>query len=242
MALKLFAYRKGSTPMHRMKALAKIVFLMVLCVATFSGSTEDFKVFIIRTAPCLAASILMFILAGSRLQSLRQLLFVPVLGLFVTLCSAVSIPGAGEGQRALVSLPFLALTLEGVTYGLCYTLRFFITALAAQSVFETTSAAEIAAALESAQEAAARVFPPLKKWNLALPLALTLSFIPQVFGTWNRVHLAAKARSCGAGGFRPVAAVRSASAELQALLSSLLFQAETKRRALLNRGPQDNAL
>ena len=239
MAVMLFAYRKGSTPMHRAGALLKIALLTILCICTFSGSTTGTKEFLARTSPCLAASLLAFIIAGARPNSLRQLLFVPVMGLFVTAFSAVSFSGAEGTEAAVISAGFIAISREGLLYGLQYTLRFFITALAAQSVFETTSATEITEALESVQDALARVLPPLKKYNLALPLALTLSFIPQVFSTWNRVHLAALARSGRPKGFHPVLLVRTASAELQALLSSMLFQAETKRKALLNRSAQE---
>ncbi len=105
---------------------------------------------------------------------------------------------------------------QGLEYGLLYTLRFFISAFMAQTVFETTTILEI-------------------KDSLHLPKIITLAinFISQIFCEWNKIRLASKAR-------RPKTKniVRNVSAflfELQTLFLTMLDKAENVRRALENR-------
>ena len=109
---------------------------------------------------------------------------------------------------------------DALSAGGLYTARFAITAVAAQIVFETTSSLEIKEAMG--------------KGVLGLTISLAINFIPQVFATWNRVHTATLART--PEGKRGLASsAYTAYCEIQAFFSCLLFQAETKRKALLNR-------
>jgi biotin transport system permease protein len=240
MAVTLFAYRRGTTPMHRTSALLKLPFLMALCICTFTNGPHE----IIRTGICLAVSIVLFLLSGAHLQSLKQLVFVPVLGALVTLFGTLCLPPSAGTATAnngdiITVLPFLALSLTGLKAGILYTVRFFATALAAQVVFETTSSIQIKDALESAQNAIARIFPPLRKLNPALVISLAINFIPQIFETWNRVNLAARARSASRKRKNIHTIITTAYLELQALFSCLLYQAETTRQAVLNRSTTD---
>src|SRR5574344_223115 len=176
MAVTLFAYRRGTTPMHRTSALLKLPFLMALCICTFTNGPHE----IIRTGICLAVSIVLFLLSGAHLQSLKQLAFVPVLGALVTLFGTLCLPPSAGTATAnngdiITVLPFLALSLTGLKAGILYTVRFFAKALEAQVVFETTSSIQIKDALESAQNAIARIFPPLRKLNPALVISLAIN-------------------------------------------------------------------
>lgn len=208
--MTLFAYRRERTPLHRIPAGAKLLFLIALCIFTFSGG-------LITTAICLIITAVLFIVSGHHKESLKPVKFVLIIGIMVTLLRMLH----GNIQ-------------EGVYAGALYTVRFLITAIAAQIIFETTSSLEIKEAVEALQNRIACVFPPIKKWNPALALSLSINFIPQVFATWNRVHTAAKARGVEAKK-GPVHTTRAAYNQILAFFSCLLYQAETKRKALLNR-------
>ena len=206
--MTLFAYRQGTTPLHRTKALYKILGLFVLCLATFAGGMYNTlesvlsAPLLIRTAICLVVTIVLFIASGCSRTSLKPVKFVLIIGALMILFRVFNQPV----QDALAA-------------GLLYTVRFLITAVAAQIVFETTSLLEIKEALG--------------KSTPALAIVMAINFIPQVFATWDRVHTAAKARTTNKKGlFR---SIHTVYCEIQAFFSCLLYQAETKRKALLNR-------
>ena len=206
--MTLFAYRRGDTPLHRTKALYKILGLFILCLVTFAGGMYNTlesvlsTPLLIRTALCLAVTIALFIASGCSRTSFKPVKFVLIIGALMILFRVFNQPV----QDALAA-------------GLLYTVRFLITAIAAQIVFETTSPLEIKEALG--------------KSTPAMAIALAINFLPQVFATWDRVHTAAKARTTNKKGlFRSIHMVYC---EIQTFFSCLLYQAETKRKALLNR-------
>lgn len=225
MAIKLFAYRKTDTILHRMPALIKLVLLFAICIYTFSSGMLSTKaqVFakteIIKLSVGFFAVVFLFILARAPWNSLKNLKFVFVLGFFLTAFKMLHFPFYFDTD-ALIS-------------GLHYTFCFFITALCAQLIFESTSSLEIKDALESIQNIIAIILPPVKKLNPALVISLAINFIPMVFATWNRVHLASRARSKAKRGL--LGATDNAFTQLSAFFSCLLHQAETTRMALLNR-------
>lgn len=227
MAVKLFSYRRGNTLLHRIPAGIKILFLMGISIAVFAGKHVNVSVTVI----CGALSLMAFFLSGAKFSTLKSVTFVFVLGAFVTLFSAlVLLPHEG----AVVFCSFAGIDPVGIKYGALYTVRFFITALAAQCVFETTSALEIQNSFECAQNAVAKVFKPVKKMNPALVLSLAINFIPEVFATWNRVDLAVRARSAAKG--KNKFSLRILGVRLTAFFLCLLEHAESKRMAVLNRG------
>ena len=210
--MTLFAYRRGNTPLHRLNAGLKILFLIALCIVTFAGGMYDTldsvlkNSIIIRTVLCLAMTIALFITSGCSRTSFKPVRFVLFIGALMILFRVFNQP-----------LP------DALASGLLYTIRFLITAIAAQIVFETTSPLEI-------KESFGRSSP-------ALALALAINFIPQVFATWNQVHTAAMARTPNKKGLpRTIPIVYC---EIQAFFSCLLYQAEIKRKALLNRSNSD---
>ena len=206
--MTLFAYRRGTTPLHRASAGLKILGLFVLCLVTFAGGMYNTlesvmtAPLLIRTALCLGVTIALFIASGCSRTSFKPVKFVLIIGALMIVLRLFNQPV----QDALAA-------------GLLYTVRFLITAVAAQIVFETTSPLEI-------KEAMGKSTP-------AMAIALAINFLPQVFATWDRVHTAAKARTTNKKGlFRSIHMVYC---EIQAFFSCLLYQAETKRKALLNR-------
>ena len=206
--MTLFAYRRGSTPLHRLNASLKIFLLITLCIVTFAGGMYDTldsvlkSSIIIRTALCLAVTIVLFMASGHSRTSFKPVKFVLIIGAIMILFRVFNQPLS-----------------DALAAGLLYTLRFLITAIAAQIVFETTSPLEIKESFG--------------KSNPALALALAINFIPQVFATWNQVHTAAMARTPNKKDL--LRTIPIVYCEIQAFFSCLLYQAEIKRKALLNR-------
>lgn len=239
MAVKLFAYRRGNSILHKTPALLKLAVLMTLCIVTFSGAS------VVRIGICLLISVIVFILSGAHKESLKQISFVAVIGTVITIFDMLyfqfsNSTVANATENIIMVLPFFGINMNGLYDGLLYTVRFFITALAAQVVFETTSSLEIQDAFEAVQNVAAKIIPPLKKWNPAFVISLTINFIPEVFETWNKVNLAARARTNSSGKNRKGSRGKSNTIlimyqELLALFSCLLHFAEMKRQAILNR-------
>jgi len=224
--MTLFAYRKGNTPLHRMNAGLKILFLIALCIVTFAGGMYDTldsvskPSLLIRTAICLSVTIGLFLASGRSRTSFKPVKFVLIIGVLMILFRVFNQP-----------------LKDAFAAGLLYTVRFLITAIAAQIVFETTSSLEIKESFEAGQERVAKLLPFMKKLNLALALSLSINFIPQVFATWNLVHTAAQARTPNKKGL--LRTIPIVYCEIQAFFSCLLYQAEIKRKALLNRSSSD---
>ena len=210
--MTLFAFRKGNTPLHHLNAGLKILFLIALCIVTFAGGMYDTldsvlkPSILIRTTICLAMTISLFLTSGHSRTSFKPVKFVLIIGAIMILFRVFNQP-----------------LKDAFAAGLLYTVRFLITAIAAQIVFETTSPLEIKESFG--------------KSTLALALALAINFIPQVFATWNQVHTAALARTPNKKSL--LRTIPIVYCEIQAFFSCLLYQAEIKRKALLNRSSSD---
>ena len=206
--MTLFAYRKGNTPLHRLNAGLKILFLIALCIVTFAGGMYDSlesvlkPSVLIRTTICLAAAVGLFFASGRSRTSFKPVKFVLIIGALMILFRVFNQP-----------------LKDALAAGLLYTIRFLITTIAAQIIFETTSPLEI-------KETMGKSTP-------ALALSLAINFIPQVFATWKQVHTAAQARTPNKKGL--LRTIPIVYCEIQAFFSCLLYQAEIKRKALLNR-------
>ncbi len=70
---------------------------------------------------------------------------------------------------------------------------------------------------------------------LPIILAITISFFPEIFSTWEEVSLAAKARQKPDTKKSVKKTVKNLVAQLSALLSCMIQKAEIKRKALLSR-------
>ena len=206
--MTLFAYRKGNTPLHRLNAGLKILFLIALCIVTFAGGMYDSlesvlkPSVLIRTTICLAAAVGLFFASGRSRTSFKPVKFVLIIGALMILFRV-----------------FNQTLKDALAAGLLYTIRFLITTIAAQIIFETTSPLEIKESLG--------------KSTPAVAIALAINFIPQVFATWKQVHTAAQARTPNKKGL--LRTIPIVYCEIQAFFSCLLYQAEIKRKALLNR-------
>ena len=208
MELSLFSYRKGSSPMHRMNAGVKLVLYIVFSIAVFAGknpeTVQDVLTpgIIVRTLVCLLFSVVCFFASGARWKGLVQLRFVFVIGFLLTVFKMIGNPW------------------NGLAYGVLYTLRFFITALAAQTVFETTSMLQIQEAL-----------------HLPFVVGLAVNFIPQVFAQWQQIQCAVKARTSRGSRRGLVRKTALMFHALETLFSVMLVRAEEVRKAVANRRP-----
>ncbi len=192
---------------------------MVFCVTCFLGGSVETAEEILQKSVyfqllyCVCICILLFFLGKGTWSSVRQMKWVLWFGLLVTLFRIY--PDYKNGLLA----------------GGLYTIRFFFASFACQMIFETTSSLEIREGFEDVHKGICSVFPFMRKFNLAFVISLAVTFIPEVFDAWNKVRLASRARQGKKKHF-----FRSLMAELTALLSVLLGLAETKRKAILNRG------
>lgn len=209
MVAALFSYRPGSSLLHKANAGAKIIFLFAFSVFVFWGNPQSAEeilspLMVARTALCFVASAALFFLSGANWKSLSALRFVFAIGAMVTALKILGLP--------------LEQLADGAAYGLLYTERFFISALAAQCVFETTTMVQIQESL-----------------RLPLVVALAINFIPQIFSEWEKVKLASRARTSLSARKNPIKACALFLLGLQALLLVMLQKAETTRRAVANR-------
>jgi len=221
MAVALFSYKNRKSFLHNVPALVKILVMFSFCIFCFKET--DFEH--IKIPACLAFSLVLFFLARGNWTTIKSLPYVFVLGAFVTVL------------RMFNFYPDFSFNQEGFIWGILYTARLFITAFACQVIFETTSSAQIQDSLEQIENEFAKIIPPVKKLHGALLISLAINFIPLVFETWDKVHLASMARSPKKKNL--VSATNILLSELEALLSCLIFKAETKRKAILNRGNYD---
>lgn len=221
MAVELFAYKSRNSLLHKIPAIIKLILTFVLCIFTFKDVSQEK----IKLASSLVFCMILFFLGKCNLRTIRQLVFVLFLGAFVTLL------------RMFEFAPSVRFSMAGFSSGVLYTVRLFITSLACQIIFETTSGAQIQEAIESVENIAAKVIPPIKKLHGALLISLAINFMPLVFATWNKIHAASIARGPAKKDF--VTGIRIAFEEFSALILCMLQKAETKRKAILNRGNYD---
>lgn len=158
----------------------------------------------LRCALSFAASAPLFFLSGANWKGLLKLRFVFYIGLMVFALKIIGSPAASWTDNA--------------GYALLYTARFFVSALAAQCVFETTTMLQMQEAL-----------------RLPLVVTLAINFIPQIFSEWQKIKLAARSRTSASRRKSIFGAASIALFEMQALLFVMLEKAETKRKALENR-------
>lgn len=221
MAVEMFCYRNRNSVLSRIPALAKLIFIFVLCISVFRDC--DYEK--LKLGICFAFTVLLFILGKCNFKTVSAMKYVLTIGTLILLL------------RSFNYTPEASINVEGFWAGVEYTVRLFITALACQIIFETTSPMQIQSALETVETLVAKIVPPAKKLHGALLISLAINFIPLVFETWDKVHLASMARSPKKKNI--VAATSILLSEVEALLSCLIFKAETKRKAILNRGNYD---
>lgn len=148
-------------------------------------------------------ALFLWLLSKSGFQAFIKLKLVLILGLVFTIFKGLSLKS-----------PFFDFQLakEGLIYGY----NFFITTFVALILFETTTMLEI-------QNDFMKI-PVLNKTKFPMVLAITISFFPEIFTTWEEVSLAAKSRKN-----------KNLVSQFSALISCMIQKADIKRKALLSR-------
>ena len=210
MVAALFSYRRGSSLLHKTNAGAKIIFLFAFSVFVFWGRTPDTAKEIFCAA-AIARTAICFAASAALFflagANWKSLLRLRFVLYIGLMVTALKIIGTPAASWA-----------DGAAYGLLYTARFLTSALAAQCVFETTTMVQIQDAL-----------------RLPLVVTLAINFIPQIFSEWEKIKLAAHARTSPRTRKNPAKACALFLSQLQALLLVMLQKAETTRRAVANR-------
>lgn len=237
MVKSLFSYSQKKTKLHSLNPGIKLLILLILCIITFCVPVENKFNFCITVVIPFFITLVIFILGGANFSSLKKMKFIFFIGFLVTIFSSFSInlSFVNKDEYDSCLFNFLLIKKSGLFYGLFYTIRFFITCLAANIIFETTSFLEITDFIEKVQNVVAKVFPVLNRTDIAVILSMAINFIPDIFETWNRIEKAAKSRM-GNKKVSFVLYVFIIEKRFEALLSCLLFKAENKRKALINRG------
>ena len=214
MATSLFSYNTQKTILHKISPLAKVIFTCVFCFFIFG----DFFLLSNPKAKILISGIVAFILwllSKSGLNAFIKLKVVLILGLVFTVFKGFSLEA-----------PFF-FDFQLAKDGLLYSYNFFLSTFVALLLFETTTQLEIQNDLQK--------IPLINKTPLPIILAITISFFPEIFSTWEEVSLAAKARQKPETKKSIKKTVKNLVAQLSALLSCMIQKAEIKRKALLSR-------
>lgn len=229
MVASLFSYRKGDSFLHRMNPLVKFILFIFLSISVFSFYFSSPVCVIIQTSLFFAAAVIAFVSSQTPFSRLMGLRFVLLLGFFVIVFKVL--------QFEIIEGSFIfGLDFSQIYDGLLYTARFFTASLFALVFFETTSPLQLQDSLEVIQNAIAKVIPPVKKISFALYLALAISFIPEVFSSWQKVKLASRARNPQwKQNKKLIKSINVFFLEFSALLSIMIERAVHKRRALINR-------
>lgn len=142
-------------------------------------------------------------------------------------------------------------SLQDGLAGLFWGFNFFTASFFALIFFDTTSMSDLQDSFHSVQKKLSRFIPILEKIPLANALALTISFIPEVFSLWGQIkkaslarqntrsHVLTKPKGVFKKKYKKKLSLRRQLAvflqEFSTLISLLLLRAMEKRKALLNR-------
>jgi biotin transport system permease protein/energy-coupling factor transport system permease protein len=230
----VFHYRIGLSLPYRVPALPKLALVLSFAV------TLMFLPFYVLCGGIPAMAILAF-LCGFRLREqladvkpvLFYAAFLYLINIFSHLPSAsLAVPAGGfrpELRRMLAGLFY-----PDLEYRL-YILRLLLVMQLSALFFRTTTSIEIKEAirgLETAIRRRIKKLPFMKNISaqakFGASLALTISFIPELFGLWERLNLAYRARG-SKGGLKKIRVL------LIALFSLSFSYAEKKARALASR-------
>ena len=165
-----WAYRKGSSPLHRLPADAKLIFLLALSIAAFFPN--------------------LIILSGIALI-LVTLSFVAGIGPFALLRGSAPLLFIVLAVMFFQGLDFFPLRInhEGFGRGVVFCLRIGAAFAAGSLLFTVTTTGEIRKSLSRLENAL-----HLEKLKFSLSISLMLGFLPEFFEIWEDINLAWKSR------------------------------------------------
>jgi len=222
-AAPMFAYAAKNTPIHRVPATAKLLFLLAFPIPVFAGNWATLAGLSIGLA-------VLVILSRPRWGGLlRNAALLAWYAAFMLAFRAVGHPLREALNRAWL-----------VETG-CYLWRLALLLLAGTTFYESTSAGDIHRSLATIQNAIVRLLPPALRRKIRLPelaflLSLTLTFLPRIFALWRALERAWVAR--GGNHRRGVAgAWLKLTTIIPLFVIRLLAMAADTDRAIANRRP-----
>ena len=170
-----WAYRKGSSPLHRLPAGFKLASLLLLSLAAFFPGSQQ-RLFFVLAGIIVILILLSFVGRIKPWQLLRGSgpLFLIVIVLLTF--------------QAIDFNPF-AFKTDGLAEGFIFCLRLGAAFAAGSLLFAVTTLTEIRRALSRFETAL-----HLDKYKPGLGLALMLGFLPKFFEAWEDASLAWKSR------------------------------------------------
>lgn len=239
MDLSLFNYSLRKSVVHKIPVLIKFFFLCLISIFIFFDkfSVMQKESWIIVSGIGIVVFIFL-LLSKISVKQIKPLLVIPLLCLLISILRMISFSLPENSLDKVYKFSFVYINITEGLEGLLYSLRFFITTIAALIFFSTSTSLQILSALEKLQSIIFFVFPFIRKLNLAKMISLTLSFIPLVFETWTKVSIACKSRNPIPENHKQslVQSVRIIFQQFATTFSCLLSVAEIKRKAMLNRG------
>jgi biotin transport system permease protein/energy-coupling factor transport system permease protein len=228
----VFQYRKGRGVLYRVPALPKLALLLSLAVLLM---------FLPLHAVCggiLAAAVFAAVCGFTRREQFadtKPVLFYAAFLYLINIFSHLSalsftVPGGGNSGPE-IRRTLAAVFCPDLEYRL-YILRLLLVMQLSALFFRSTTSVETKGAIRALETSIRRTIKKLPFTKnisagakFGTSLALTISFIPELFGLWERLNRAYKARG-GKGGLKKVRVL------LIALFSLSFNLAEKKARAL----------
>jgi len=170
-----WSYKKGSSPLHKFPAGAKLIFLLLLSLAAFFPGTEALNLVILGAIALIifSLSLIAGIAPHLLLKGSAPLLFV-IMAVFLF--------------QAIQFSPF-GLNFDGLFRSVIFCVRIGTAFAAGALLFSVTTSGEIRKSL-SGMEALFR----LQNLKLSLSISLMLCFIPMIFQIWADLNLTWKSR------------------------------------------------
>ncbi|MCA1795337.1 MAG: energy-coupling factor transporter transmembrane protein EcfT [Desulfobacteraceae bacterium] len=191
-ALNLFAFRTGTTALHRLDVRTKIVLVCMVSLAVLAAGFIG----------CLACFLVLYGLVRtinvSFIRLLAQLQWFILLLFIMFLTSSLTIPGT-----PVFSLSGLMVTQEGMARGALVAVRFFLVMMTGLLFSATTRPAT----LKSAAQWFLRPIPLVPEKRVAIMISLFLRFLPLILDQAQQTSDAVNAR-CGNLHKNPVRRIR----------------------------------
>ena len=170
-----WSYRKGHSPLHRLQAGIKLVFLFLLSLAVFFPGTETGTVIILSCAAIILGilSIIAGILPWKLLRGSGPLLLL-VFAVFVL--------------QGIQFSPF-GFNTKGLRESAIFCIRIGTAFAAGSLLFAITTTGEIRKSISRFESAV-----HLERFKIGISLALMLGFLKQFFEVWEDINSAWKSR------------------------------------------------
>lgn len=241
----IFTYKEKETPLHKVPAAIKLIFLLLYCTIFFFPSIKSISevrhfYFILRLTLSVVLCVIPCLLYGISYKEIKKLTPILVLGIFILLLKIISLWSIGQLNKDNLTL----LTINT----LLWTLSFFQNAILSLIAFSSTKFIDIIDTIELLLGFPKNLVSRVKKkavnkksiHTLSILVFLTLSFIPLIFIKLTTIKKAIKIRIGKKSKIKGVRVIKVycyiCYQFFYSLLASLLQDTEVKYKSLINRG------